>query len=544
MPQNNALLVYKGGWEELQNAVFTDNVSPALTLPASFFIRPDGTTLFSVNFTDKTVETFPLSIPWDVNTLGALGNTFDITDDPFPEGIFFKDDGTKMFIVGDDTSRLYEYALPIPYDVTSIVAPSVNLDLSALPGFVKSCVFSRDGDFVFITANNDVFSFALPTPWDVTSASPTPTATFDPGAILADGITFKPQGDRMYLTDDLNDNIIEYTLSTPYDITTAVFVITISTGAIRPLTIQFRSNGQEFFVLDLTADTISRFHTDLDWSISTASIFTNSKAAGTTPVGINWKHDGTRMIVLDNADTSVKDFSTSDPWNLSTSTQVNTFDVSIAIPNVVGMDWKPDGTRCYVINNVGLLVEFKVGTPWDVSTMTDTGITKDFGVLNVRDIFFRPDGKKLFIIESSPTIFERVNEFDLSTAFDITTISSVVNSLDVIADSPDITGVTFKLDGKIMYFSNGNGLVTRYSLSVPWNVSTGVFVDSIDLSAQDSVLEGLFIRQHDGKKLFTAGDSTNTIYCHDMSLEFNNAIITSLGEEIVDDTGAIIVHTS
>jgi len=545
MPQNNALLVYKGGWEELENAVFADDSGAlnSITTSSGLYITPDGRFVFVADLNQQTVNKYSLSIPWDASSIGAFVDKFDVSADiTAPTNIDFKGDGTIMFVTGEFPSPgVFRYVLPIPFDITSIVSAPT----SFVPGVasIHTVIFTPDG-FNFFLTTSDVTKYSTDTAFDFDNV--TQVQIFTP-SVNPTVVAFKPQGDKMYVGGG-TANIIEFDLSAPFDISAPVdtgnFLDPVQTNVEGYV---FRPNGKEFFTMSQGLDVVFKHIVDEEWNISTASIFANSKLDGNTPNAINWKHDGTKMIVLDDADTSVKDFSTPNPWNLSTTTQDSAFDVSVAISSANGMDWRPNGTRCYVINNIGTLAQFNVSTPWTVSTMSDSGISHQFTGVNIAtDVFFRQDGKKVYVCNAFSGLTSEVHEHDLSIAWDITTIGAAVTTLDVLADSPNVTGVTFKLDGKIMYLSNGGGggLITRYTLSVPWDISTAVFVDSFDASAQDSDVQGLFIRQHDGKKLFIAGNTTNSLYCFSMSPEFNNAIITSLGEEIVDDTGAIIVHTS
>jgi len=248
MTQNRLLEVFKGGWEQLEHATFTDNVvSLPTTSAGTFCIKPDGTELYVLD--DDVVKTFPLAIPYDPNSLGSLGNTFTVTDDADPFGVDFKDDGTKMFIGGRDSKVMLEYAVPVPFDVSSIVASPVSLSLSAITGALNASTFSRDGDFLFAMDLNTVYSFPLPTPWDITSN--VSNTSFNPPTIdIIFSVTFKREGDKMYLVDGIIACVVEFDLSTIYDITTAVANGNIlNLTPVIPFDTSFRSNGLEFFII-------------------------------------------------------------------------------------------------------------------------------------------------------------------------------------------------------------------------------------------------------------------------------------------------------
>ena len=63
MTRNTALEVFKGGWDQLEHATFTDNqetIPTTSTNTISFFIRPDGTEIFIINLDIGVIETLPI----------------------------------------------------------------------------------------------------------------------------------------------------------------------------------------------------------------------------------------------------------------------------------------------------------------------------------------------------------------------------------------------------------------------------------------------------------------------------------------------------
>lgn len=546
MPQNNAPVVFKGGWEELQNATHTDNngsIADA-SAPEGIYITPNGNFLFTVENTQQIVRKYQLSIPWDVATISSTIDTFDLSGDSSstPTDIDFKPDGTIMFVSGQFGNIILRYVLPIPFDISSIV----DTPTSFVPagGLVSAMEFSTDG-FSFFTLRDGaiVLKHSTDTAFDFDNV--TEVQTFSTGKFDV-AITFKEQGDKMYL-GDISERIREFNLSAPFDISAPVDTGRFFDAPASILTgIQFRSNGKEFFTIERVPSEVTRFHVDEEWNIDTVSLFENSKFIGNNPQAVSWKPDGTRMIVLTGTDKLITDFSTPNPWNLSTTTQDSTF-LFTSSGIQTGMFWKPDGTRCYVLNDAANLVQFNVATPWTVSTMSDPSISHTFSsVIFTNDIFFRQDGKKVYLINIDFSTFAEIREYDLGTAWDITTIGATpVNTFDAIATSGvNISGVFFKPDGKIMIISD-NTLITRYSLSTPWSLLTSnvTFIDSFDTTAQTSLIEGIFIRQNDGKKLFVVDIVVDTIFSYDMTLEFNNSIITTFGESIITTAGEDIVHT-
>ena len=61
----------------------------------------------------------------------------------------------------------------------------------------------------------------------------------------------------------------------------------------------------------------------------------------------------------------------STPYDVSTGTYVQNFSVSAqdTVPN--GVEFKPDGTKFYIVGDTGNDInEYDLSTPWDISTAT------------------------------------------------------------------------------------------------------------------------------------------------------------------------------
>lgn len=524
--RNSAKQVFKGGWEELANAIHTDNVGsfPTSAFQKSYFIKPDGTLIFVIK--DTIVEVHAMSIPYDVSTIGAVVATFPITVDSSPSGIAFTPDGSSMIVSGQTNKILYQFTLPTPWDVTSIVAAPTTMSLSVMGTFIRECMFSRDGDFVFVNDSVEIFSFPLPTPFDITSN--VSNTKFTPPA-FPDFLSFffKPEGDKLYIYDSNTGDLTEYDLPTINDITTATPTGKTITDlhdligiASSSLFLFFRSNGMELFALDESLNDIYKLHLDESWDITTASYFSNINAIPTAdPRTISWKPDGSKYFIGDhNADT-IAEFTTLHPWNQTGATQTASFPIAAIQNRITGMWWNLDGTHCYIIGLQSDRVNrLNVSTPWDVSTMSNPGISiVPTNLQFPTGICLNKDESKVYISNNSSP--DTINEYELITPGDITTIS-FIDSLDVstIPTAVQPQDLILKSDEKMIYVASiTQDRISRFS----WDsgtISNAVFEDFLDISAEETIVMGLFIRQHDGKKLYIVGSDSLNVISYDMSI--------------------------
>jgi hypothetical protein len=80
-----------------------------------------------------------------------------------------------------------------------------------------------------------------------------------------------------------------------------------------------------------------------------------------------------------------------------------------------------------------------------------------------------------------------VNEYDLSTAWDISTASYLQN-FSVSAQESGPSGVFFKPDGLKMYVIGFSGDdVNEYNLSTAWDVTTASYLQNFSVAAQEYI---------------------------------------------------------
>ena len=86
-----------------------------------------------------------------------------------------------------------------------------------------------------------------------------------------------------------------------------------------------------------------------------------------------------------------------------------------------------------------------------------------------------------------------VNEYTLTTAFDISTASHV-DSFSVKSQDAGPNGIAFSNSGKKMFIAGNDGDdVNEYTLTTSWDVSTASFVDSFSIANQETAPNGMFL---------------------------------------------------
>jgi 6-phosphogluconolactonase (cycloisomerase 2 family) len=251
------------------------SVSTQEPAPSGIFFKPDGTKMYICGTTGSSsqkVNEYDLSTAWDpstathnqglnVSTLGASEAT--------PQGIFFKDDGTKMFIVGNTGDAVHEYTLSTAWDISSASFVD-STSTSTQTTNPVSLFFKADGTKLY-TINlftSQVYQYDLSTAWDASTMSYN-NVSFDLDAPVnassAKEISFNPDGTKMWAIFDGGDRIAEYDLSTAWDVSSASYNSTVGVVSFSqettPRSLFFKSDGSKMYIVGTASDTVYQYST-------------------------------------------------------------------------------------------------------------------------------------------------------------------------------------------------------------------------------------------------------------------------------------------
>ena len=157
----------------------------------------------------------------------------------------------------------------------------------------------------------------------------------------------------------------------------------------------------------------------------------------------------------------------------------------------------------------------------DLSNVTYDNVSFSVGSQdgNPYDLALSTDGTKMYMQGRSN---DRLFQYTLSTAFDLSTASYDSVSFSVSSQDSGHQSTTFKPDGTKMYMiGNTNDSVYQYTLSTAWDLSTASYdsvsfsVSSQDTSPVDSVFNA------DGTKMYVLGLANDTVYQYTLSTGFD-----------------------
>lgn len=499
-------------WNLSTASYSTKSFSPTAqdSTPVSVFFKPDGLKMYVLGDGLDRVYEYNLSTNWNISTASFVQSVSVQSQDSSPKDLFFKPDGTKMYILGDSGEDVNEYDLSTAWDVST--ASFLQLfSVAAQEVDPLSIFFKPDGTKMYILGDvgDDVNEYGLSTAWDISTASFLQLFSVAGQDLQGRGLFFKPDGTKMYILGASGDDVNEYSLSTAWDVSTASFLqlFSVASESVNPSNIFFRDNGGGFYVVDSQAANIYQY-TLGGFSVA---------AQDTSPQDLFFKPDGLKMYVTGVSNDNVYEYDLTVGWDISTASFLQSFSVAAQEASPQSPFFKPDGTKMYILGSGGDDVnEYDLSTAWDVSTAVFLQL---FSVAsqetNPQGLYFRPDGAKMYV---SGTGSDAVHEYNLSTSWDVSS-ASFVQSFSVATQEVAPESLFFKLNGTKMYVvGNTSDVIHEYTLSTAWNVSTASFTQSFSVQAQGDLPSGIFFRD-DGAKMFTVDVRLDSVFCYTLGVQ-------------------------
>jgi len=237
--------------------------------------------------------------------------------------------------------------------------------------------------------------------FDLDSANFIKTVSADTGS--PSGMAFDNTGTKFYEGGD--DEVVQYSLSTPFDISTLSLDLRLDVGDPTVNGIAWKPDGTRMVISVISPDTIKDFDLTTPYDLSTATPRATIGSASSVPRGIEFNNDGTKMFEASN---NIEVFDLSTPYDITTVTNVTGVSTS---ENTTSVTFNNDGTLLFTTGNDSTLRQFTLSTPYDVSTASlDTSITGQD--TDQRDLVFNLSGNKMFTVGLAS---DRIDEYTVGS---------------------------------------------------------------------------------------------------------------------------------
>jgi len=487
------------------------------TAPTTLSFNPSMTTMYVAGSAADTIYQYSLDVAGDVSTARIKTNPFALGIST-PTAVVFSSKGYIFYVVAGST--LYQYRNIFPWDTST-----ARLEKSA--SIVSSCIgiaFDSTGTKMYASTSSTVTYYSLSTPWDISSLTSVSSKTFTAMSlsITATDITFSSDGTKLYgLTASA---IYQYTLTTAWDLSTATYAsktVSISAQELSATGLHVNFDGTKLYVIGTSGDDINEYNLTTPGDISTATFSSISSAFTSSPSGIVVSSDGTRAFIVDSSLNDIRRYNLRTPWRATGAYYANAnINVTAMTGGAVSGELAvssifipEDGSNVYVVGTtLGRVHQFSLNTAFDFSDIVSS---RSF-LLTSQDsspqsIYIGNYGSRLFMLGATN---RAVYQYSLSRLWNVET-ASLTTSYSLGATETTLRDLTFKIDGT-KFYTLGHTLdsVIPYNMATPWSVSsvTSDVTNSGSLLATgDTTHSGMYFTQ-DGSSVYTIGDTTDKVY--------------------------------
>lgn len=182
--------------------------------------------------------------------------------------------------------------------------------------------------------------------------------------------------------------------------------------------------------------------------------------------------------------------------------------------------FSPDGLKLFYLDSgTDTIYEHSLSEAFNIDTLNTTPNAS----INISDIeaspygiFLNPDGTKLFFLGSGS---KRVYSYDLSVAWSLLSYSSLQESSQL--SSSTFHSITFKPDGQRIYIVNSTrDSIEVRNLSIPWDVtSISSIIGNISIAAQETSPTGVTLSS-DGMRIFIIGSGSDKVFEYNLNTAY------------------------
>lgn len=237
---------------------------------------------------------------------------------------------------------------------------------------------------------------------------------------------------------------------------------------------------------------------------ATAEVVLDLSLQGDNPRDLTFSTNGLNLFTVGSTDQEINHYTLSKPYDLSTANFKYSLDVSgeEAIPE--GIAISKNGLNIYMVGvNSDTIYQYTMNSASQLMTAT---LSKKLKIsdqqLTASDLAFNDNGTKMFVVGFSN---QRVHQYNLSTAFDVTTATVLPNPLDLSNEEITPRGMAFGDSGKKLFIVGSSGKeVNQYSLSTAYDVTTASHDLAFNVQPQENGPQGVTFRP-DGTEMFVVG---------------------------------------
>jgi len=510
----------KTPWDvRTQQYVMRNTMADGETSPYGMWWHPDGLRFWLVGGAIDGISEYAVDIPWtlpkdDLTVIKSIDNNLianNIGDEATPRGIFWKPDGTRVYIIGGSRETVMQYhTTGSAFDIHALNFIK-EFDVDAEENDPYDVHFDKTGTQMFVvgTQADEINQYHLSQSWDVGTARHVGVYDTSTEEHVPTGMFLRPDSSEIYLFGTGQDEINVYTISGSRRVST-----TTITGDVKVEGSDFDFKDSSYLKISssLELSPIADVNINTPITMQSSSMYLNSVARELKLSYLNFLYgskdggyqnnyafdgnlninsylydmaispDGKTLMVMDGASNQrIYQFELKTPFDLRTQQYVmrNTISTGETSPN--GMWWHPDGLRFWLVGTVtDGIAEYSLDIPW---TLPKDGFTVIKSIdTNLIDGFWKPDGTKVYVIGSGRDTIQQYAVTGSGNNFNIHALKQE-HEIGVPYEEVTPKSIIFTYDGSQMFIlGQQEDELYRYNLSKNWDISTARYKESFDFA--------------------------------------------------------------
>ena len=471
-----------------------------------------------------TSISFGSPVVFETGSTSQIASTFDSDNNKVV--IAYKDAGNSNYgtaVVGTVSGTSISFGSPAVFLTANTTSISIVYDTAANKIVIvyQDANNSSYGTAIVGTVSGTSISFGTSIVFEAASSS-NMSATFDSTANKV-VIAYKDQGNSTYgtlIVGTVSGTSISFGSATIFNTAVTGNITSTFDSNTGRVVIAYQDGGNSNYGTAIVYGVTTTNYTDFI-GITDQAIADTATGAVIVQGGVSEKLSGLTVGAdyYVQADGSLSSPTASEPYVIAGATYVQNFSVSAQDGDPTGIAFNVDGTKMFVVGESGNDVnEYTLSTGFDISTAS---YVRNFSV-SAQDtqpygLAFNTDGTKMFVVGQNG---QDVNEYTLSTGFNVST-ASFVDSFSVSGQEVIPTGLAFNTDGTKMFVTGRNSdNVNEYSLSAGFDVSTASYSQNFSIGGEEGNPYGLAFNT-DGTKMFISGSSGQDVTEYLLSTGFD-----------------------
>ena len=277
------------------------------------------------------------------------------------------------------------------YNIANASYSGNSLTVASSEGRPVCVAISSDGTKLYVSGQigDAIDQYTLSTPYDVSSGT-YDSVTFSYAASAGtnvQGMFFKPDGTKFFLTDDQNNRVYAYSMSTAWDLLTASYDsvnFNVSSQSANTNGVVFNSDGSKFFIVGSvsTAATVYQYNMSTNWLVSSASYSNKSlnvsSQTGTGASGIQINSDDDSLFLASSTTDTIYEYQMSTANDLATASFANSYSTATETSALFSVYFGDSGTKLYACSySDATIYQYSTGLAGypTSSPVTVTGLT-------------------------------------------------------------------------------------------------------------------------------------------------------------------------